>query len=71
VWPFSLINDGFWEKKIKNGWDERSEESYYILKSLCCAIMMRHSKQQKWIDGSELITLTDCNIQHTICSLLP
>lgn len=49
VWPFSLQNDGFWEKKVGEPFEERDPEALELLRALIRVVMMRHSKSQVMI----------------------
>lgn len=44
LWPFTLLNDGFFERHIEEPWDNRS--SHDLLDKLVASTMMRHSKAQ-------------------------
>ncbi|CAN0120810.1 unnamed protein product, partial [Discosporangium mesarthrocarpum] len=46
VWPFSLQNDGFWEKRIAEPFHRRVPAALDLLHALVKVVMMRHSKSQ-------------------------
>jgi hypothetical protein len=53
VWPFSLTEkeDGFWSIKIGNPFRKKMEENLKLLHALVRAVMMRHSKSQRYISS--------------------
>ncbi|CAN0583348.1 unnamed protein product, partial [Ectocarpus sp. 12 AP-2014] len=46
VWPFSLQNDGFWEKKVGEPFEAKDYGALELLRALIRVVMMRHSKSQ-------------------------
>ncbi|CAM9752136.1 unnamed protein product, partial [Laminaria digitata] len=50
VWPFSLQNDGFWEKKIGEPFKAKEDASLDLLRALIRVVMMHHSKSQVRIE---------------------
>jgi hypothetical protein len=46
VWPFSLNNDGFWERKIQGPWGKKRPEALALIRKLVSVCMIRHSKAQ-------------------------
>lgn len=59
IWPFCLSNrqDGFWGHKIETPFEERNESCLPLLYALIDAVMMRHSKSQRYIDGTPLVLM--------------
>ncbi|CAM9840418.1 unnamed protein product, partial [Hapterophycus canaliculatus] len=57
VWPFSLQNDGFWEKKVGEPFEAKDQEALELLRALIRVVMMRHSKSQTYVDGRPLVKI--------------
>ena len=57
VWPFSLQNDGFWEKLIGHPFRAYDESALRLLHALMDVVMMRHSKTQRYVDGRCLVSM--------------
>ncbi|CAM9858108.1 unnamed protein product [Ectocarpus sp. 6 AP-2014] len=57
VWPFSLQNDGFWEKKVGEPFEAKDYEALELLRALIRVVMMRHSKSQTYVDGRPLVKI--------------
>jgi hypothetical protein len=59
IWPFCLSNnkDGFWAHKIETPFKKRNESCLPLLYALIDAVMMRHSKSQRYIDGAPLVIM--------------
>ncbi|CAN0064539.1 unnamed protein product [Scytosiphon promiscuus] len=57
VWPFSLQNDGFWEKKVGEPFEAKDTEAMELLRALIRVVMMRHSKSQTYVDGRPLVKI--------------
>eukprot|EP00752_Nemacystus_decipiens_P012660 g11214.t1 len=57
VWPFSLQNDGFWEKKVSEPFAAKDQGALELLRALIGVVMMRHSKSQTYVDGRPLVKI--------------
>ncbi|CAM9883365.1 unnamed protein product [Pylaiella littoralis] len=57
VWPFSLQNDGFWEKKVSEPFAIKDDGALELLRALIRVVMMRHSKSQTYSDGRPLVKI--------------
>ena len=57
VWPFCLQKDGFWESKIGTPFRQKSKEAIRLLYDLLDVVMMRHSKNQRYLDGRPLVKM--------------
>jgi len=65
VWPFSLPEnmDGFWSVKIGKPFLNRDRSALKLLHALLDAAMMRHSKNQRYLDGTQLVNMPDRTIE--------
>ena len=57
MWPFSLQNDGFWERLIGTPYRANDEASLDLIHALIDVVMMRHSKTQRYVDGRCLVNM--------------
>jgi len=63
IWPFSLQNDGFWERKIQEPFEAKDPSSLPLLHALIDICMMRHSKSQTYLDGRPLVHLPSRSLE--------
>jgi hypothetical protein len=65
VWPFCLSNqkDGFWEDKIGKPFRRFEESALTLLYALLDAVMMRHSKSQRYLDDRQLVDMPSRTIE--------
>ncbi len=64
VWPFSLVNDGFYEQKLQWPLKCKDPSVLPLLHALIEATMFRHSKSQRYrIDNRPLVSLPPYTIK--------
>lgn len=65
VWPFCLSNDkdGFWDDKIGKPFRRFEESALTLLYALLDAVMMRHSKSQRYLDDRQLVDMPSRTIE--------
>jgi hypothetical protein len=64
VWPFSLANDGFWERRVSEPFKQKDRASLPLLHALVDCTVMRHSKNQRYVNsGDPLVRLPPWTIE--------
>ncbi len=64
VWPFSLVNDGFYEQKLQQPLKRKDPFVLPLLYALIEATMFRHSKSQRYrYDNRPLISLPPYTVE--------
>ena len=64
MWPFSLQNDGFWEKKVSEPFAAKEKGALELLRALIGVVMMRHSKSQVCACALRWWAVLACAVQH-------